>query len=164
MQRGEEPKVASLVWEVFAEFEAPGYKQEGINEFKKFIQPDKITEYCEQGNFFVICCKNADETIGVIAVREDSHISLLFVKKEYHQRGIARKLFMMAIEKCCNKHPGLQTITVNSSPYAVKIYEKMGFKKVGAEQEQNGIRFIPMLFVIDKCRDSRGHSFFCQSL
>ncbi|WP_094603611.1 GNAT family N-acetyltransferase [Sporomusa silvacetica] len=42
----------------------------------------------------------------------------------------------------------MKEITVNSSPYAVLIYEKMGFVRTDVEQEINGIRFIPMKFNI----------------
>ena len=148
MKFGEELKVANLVWSVFEEFEAPGYKQEGIDEFKNFILPENITTLCNNGQFFVLCCKNSDEIIGVIAMRDNSHISLLFVKKEYHRNGIAHKLFNIALEKCYDKDHNLQTITVNSSPCAVKIYEKMGFLKKDLEQEINGIKFTPMKFTI----------------
>ena len=35
-------------------------------------------------------------------------------------------------------------MTVNSSPYAVGIYRKLGFKAVDDEQSVNGLRFTPM--------------------
>ena len=35
-------------------------------------------------------------------------------------------------------------MTVNSSPYAVPIYHKLGFKDTGSEQVVNGLRFTPM--------------------
>ncbi|WP_460645598.1 GNAT family N-acetyltransferase [Lacrimispora brassicae] len=35
-------------------------------------------------------------------------------------------------------------MTVNSSPYAVEIYHKLGFVDTDTEQLVNGIRFIPM--------------------
>jgi hypothetical protein len=46
--------VTNLVWNVFEEFEAPGYKQEGIDEFKKFILPENIATLCNNGQFFVL--------------------------------------------------------------------------------------------------------------
>ncbi|GMB01955.1 GNAT family N-acetyltransferase [Pelosinus sp. IPA-1] len=149
MKPGEERKVANLVWNVFEEFEAPSYKQEGIDEFKSFILPENIAARCDTGQSFVICCKNSDDIIGVIAVRDNSHISLLFVKKEYHRKGIARKLFNIILEKCYNTDQNLQAITVNSSPYAVAIYEKMGFEKIDFVQEKNGILFIPMKYTMN---------------
>ena len=36
--------------------------------------------------------------------------------------------------------------TVNSSPYAVKIYEHLGFVPTDNEQTVNGIRFTPMKY------------------
>ena len=36
------------------------------------------------------------------------------------------------------------TVTVNSSPYAVEIYRRMGFIPIGTEKTVNGLRFTPM--------------------
>jgi len=141
-------QVSSLVWSTFAEFEAPGYKQEGIDEFKQYILPENINSRCNCGNYFVICCKENDEIVGVLAMRENKHISLMFVKKEHQRKGFARKLFEFALESCCNSDSTLQAITVNSSRYAVEIYEKLGFIKIDSEQETHGIRFTPMKFIV----------------
>jgi GNAT superfamily N-acetyltransferase len=148
MKPGEEAEVSSLVWKVFEEFEAVEYKQEGIDEFKRFIVPEFLAERCAAGNFFVICCKNDREIAGVIAIKNNSHVSLLFVRKEEQRKGIARGLLAAAIEKCLATDPILQAITVNSSRYAVSIYEKLGFECTGPEQEKNGIRFTPMRLVV----------------
>ena len=37
---------------------------------------------------------------GVIAVRVNCHISLLFIHKAYHQRGIARSLCESMVDDC----------------------------------------------------------------
>lgn len=95
-----------------------------------------------------MCCKENDELLGVLAMRENNHISLMFVKKEHQREGIARKLFEFALESCRTTDSNLQTITVNSSRYAVEIYEKMGFIKIDSEQENHGIRFTPMKFIV----------------
>lgn len=148
MKPGEENKVSTLIWNVFKEFEAPDYQQEGINTFKNFISPKNITAYCDTGKFVILCCKDNAEIIGVIALRDHSHIALLFVKKEYHRKGIARKLFKIILENSCKIDQNLQIMTVNSSPYAIEIYEKMGFEKIDYEQEKSGIKFTPMTFTI----------------
>jgi predicted GNAT family N-acyltransferase len=46
---------------------------------------------------------------------------------------------------CHANTPELSEISVNSSAYAVPIYEKLGFRPVGNEQVKNGIAFIPMV-------------------
>lgn len=148
MKPGEEVQVSNLIWNVFLEFEAPEFKQGGIDEFRKFILPEQIKANSDAGKLFFICCRENNEIVGVIAIRGNHHISLLFVKKDYHRKGIARKLFEIAVEVCGKLTPKLKNITVNSSPYAVAIYEKLGFERTDVEREINGIRFVPMKFII----------------
>ena len=144
MKPGEAAAVSNLVWRVFEEFEADDYSEEGIDEFKKYIDPAFLAARAASDTYFVLCCKSGSEIVGVIAIRDDCHISLLFVQKEDQRKGIARELVAMAQRTCCRVNPRLREITVNSSRYAVEIYEKLGFERTGPEQEKNGIRFTPM--------------------
>ena len=43
-KEGQENIVSDLVWEVFSEFEAPDYSAEGINTFREFIEPAKVSK------------------------------------------------------------------------------------------------------------------------
>ena len=43
------------------------------------------------------------------------------------------------------KREDVPCITVNSSPYAVDAYERLGFCKKGEQQEKDGIIFVPMI-------------------
>jgi len=65
------------------------------------------------------------------------------VNTQCHRRGIARKLFETVInyKSIAGEHTA---VTVNSSPYAVEIYRRLGFEPTDTEQTVNGIRFIPM--------------------
>jgi len=63
----------------------------------------------------------------------------LFVDDRYHKNGIAKNLVSLSI-----KRAKVTDIGVNSSPYAVDIYKKMGFEQLDEEQEREGIRSIPM--------------------
>lgn len=125
----------ALAWEVFLEFEAPDYSQEGINEFRSFL--DSQSEIQKLRFFGAL---HQDSVLGVLAMR-DEHISLLFVKKEFQRKGIAKALFLHMLEQSKSNR-----ITVNSSPYAQGIYQKLGFVATNSEQTTNGIRYIPMVF------------------
>lgn len=131
-----------LVWNVFREFEAPEYSEEGINEFKKFISLTSIKEQLDCGDFHLWICLHKEKVVGVIASRALAHISLLFVDKEYHRKGIGKALYKTFLGFCLEQ--GCGGITVNSSPYAVEIYHKLGFSNTDIEQTVNGIRFTPM--------------------
>ena len=128
----------SLVWEVFCRFEAPEYSEEGITEFKNFLNnEEEIGKLDFYGAF-----DKASDIVGVLAMRKPSHISLFFVKAEYHRQGIGRQLFEKIL---CDYQPqGIGVFTVNSSPYAVEVYRKLGFKPTGDECITNGIRYTPM--------------------
>ena len=55
-----------------------------------------------------------------------------------------RELLRRSIALCCTQQPSITDISVNSSPNAVPVYEKLGFVRQQSEQENNGIRFVPM--------------------
>ena len=140
---GEEFEACQLVIECFNEFVAPGYDNEGVKEFLKYVNPNLMKERLTKDNFILVAI-DSEVIIGMIEVRSNNHISLLYVKKQYHRRGIARRLIKLAIDKCRQVDSKIDEIDVNSSPYAVKIYERLGFIKTNTEQLSNGIRFIPM--------------------
>ena len=126
-----------LVWKVFQEYEAPDYTREGVAEFYKSIHDvDFLSKLCFHGAFV------QKELVGVIATRsEGTHIALFFVDGKYHRQGIGKQLFQTIRTKC-----HFDKITVNSSPYAVSIYYKLGFQDSDTEQVVNGLRFTPMEF------------------
>lgn len=133
----------ALVWRVFLEFEAPEYCEEGVNEFKRYIEPDAVRERLSNDELKIWVCLKEDSVVGVIATRPPCHISLLFVDKHFHHQGIARALFEHVLKsfKAEGKH---NEMTVFSSPYAAGFYRKVGFIDTDEEQTVNGIRFIPM--------------------
>jgi pimeloyl-ACP methyl ester carboxylesterase/predicted GNAT family N-acyltransferase len=127
----------NLVWQVFLEFEAPDYAEEGVAEFKRFIDSKEMVETLALYGAFA-----KERMAGVAATRNNgNHIALLFVDSRYHRRGVARKLFETVRQDAA---PG--PITVNSSPYAAEAYRRLGFQDTDAERLTNGIRYIPMKY------------------
>lgn len=132
VQQIEFESAKALVKEVFMQFEAPDYSQEGVDAFMStaLYNDDFMSSLTINGAY------EDDELIGVIATRnEGNHIALFFVKAEWQGKGVGRALFNSIVTS---------EMTVNSSPFAVKIYENLGFKKTNEEQCVDGIRFTPM--------------------
>lgn len=123
----------NLIWKVFLEFEAPDYTQEGIDEFYRSIHDeDYLAALSLYGAFM------NEELVGIIATRSGGkHIALFFVDGKYHRQGIGKQLFQSV---------KTDKMTVKSSPYAVPVYSKFGFKPVNTEQVVKGLRFTPMAF------------------
>jgi len=135
-----------LVWRVFCEFEAPLYEPEGTAEFRNFIRPENITHKTDMREMRLWGAFLDGTLRGVLAERGVGHISLLFVQREFHRQGISRALFEYYAQFC--RQAGIRRITVNSSPYAVEIYRRLGFAETNTEQTQNGIRFTPMAYIL----------------
>lgn len=149
IEPGQEKLVSNLVREVFGEFIAPGYSEEGIETFRQLSQADEIKKAVESGRFLIICCWDSENLVGIISMRDNRHINFLFVKKQYHRRGIAKELYKRALMKCEEINPGISEITVNSSPYAVDIYRRLGFTAVGEQTTRDGITYTPMKMPLD---------------
>lgn len=127
-----------LVWDVFLEYEACDYTEEGVHEFRKSIDdPDYLKALVFYGAF------DRQHLLGVIASRsEGTHIALFFVRGNYHGKGIGRMLFNRLMED--TQHA---CISVNASPFAVSIYHHFGFSEIDAEQCVHGLRFTPMTYI-----------------
>ena len=132
-----------LVWTVFSEYEVPEYSAEGVEEFQRFIQPDTIRSKMQSGSMMLWGWFEGAECVGVIAVAVTGHIHLLFVDSAYHRQGIATALFQTAKRFLDDQQ--VTAITVNSSPYAVAVYQRLGFEMTDREQTMHGIRFTPMV-------------------
>jgi len=136
----------ALAERVFMEFEAPEYTGEGIECFLNFIHSYEFKRYIfEEENLFLGCFYE-EALIGIVAMRNPTHISLAFVLKEFHRKRIATNMFKKLFED--RKKHGTEFITLNSSPFAVPFYHSIGFIDTGVEQTQNGIKFTPMIFYI----------------
>jgi GNAT superfamily N-acetyltransferase len=142
--KGDVAPISALIWDVFLEFEAPEYSEEGINTFREFIEPSRLSREIQENRMRFYCCHENDSVIGVLAYRDTSHISLLFVDKSYHRKGIAAELFRISLTEILEEYKDVKEITVNSSPYAESIYRKMGFVSQDTVQTLNGIKYIPM--------------------
>ena len=143
----DETDVDALVQSVFDEFVAPGYSNEGVTAFKKLIDAGSFTERLSSGNL-VLLAISENKIIGILEMRQYSHITLLFVENSFQKKGIAQELCRKSVELCRKLNPELKQITVNSSPKALGAYQKIGFSPADEEKEKNGIRFTPMALKI----------------
>ena len=130
------PEALSLIWEVFSQFEAPVYPEEGIREFRSTLENrERLRAMRFYGAF------ENGELVGVLAMRKPQHISFFFVRADRHRRGIGRRLL-----EAMKADYAIQEFTVNSAPCAVEVYRHLGFAETGPEQTINGIRFTPMAY------------------
>lgn len=131
-----------LVEKVFNLFVAPDYSTEGVEAFFRLVNVDYIESLISR-NGFVYGAFSGELLVGVIAVRDRNYISLFFIDGDFQGLGIGRKLFEAALKEISRN--GEFAIYVHSSPFAVPIYDALGFQKIDIEQNESGIRYVPML-------------------
>ncbi len=132
-----------LAWKTFLEFEAGVYSPEGVRSFEDFITDTGLKRMFDMGSYQMMAAYAGGRMVGMITLRNEMHISLLFVDRDYHRRGIGRAL----IEKIAGyvqNELGKSRLTVNASPYGVDFYHKVGFTDIGPENQQDGIIYTPM--------------------
>ncbi len=138
---GEEHAVSELICSVFDEFVGYEYSEEGNDVFNDFVSPENILERYRNGNI-LLTCRGKDRIIGMIEIRDNNHICLFFVDKQYHNTGVGRALLQKVLTQIRGRSTYLE---VNASPFSEPIYRKLGFTTVGEKTEKNGILFIPMI-------------------
>jgi GNAT superfamily N-acetyltransferase len=145
VQKNDLKRALNLVNEVFSEFVAIDYQEQGRKTFEDYLKNklDEFSSDLDSGHKKIWAYYEDGEIIGVIATRETSHIALMFVDKRYHRKGIAGQMFDFVLNEL-KENREITRITVNSSLYAVTVYERLGFIKTNEQQEKDGIIYIPM--------------------
>ncbi len=143
MKADEAPAVSAMMIAAFDEFIAPDYGPDGIAEFHDFAAPEAIVGRMAEDHFVRVAIAGS-APVGMIEIRDNNHVALLFVDKAYQHHGVATSLLELALADARAANPDLARVTVNSSRFGVPAYEKLGFRQTGAERTVNGIVFIPM--------------------
>lgn len=141
-----------LALEVFMQFEAPDYHPSGIETFKKdIVENPEYLKNAKSGICPIYGAFDGNQIVALMGMRSSkTHINLVFTKKEYHRKGIARAIFLYLLDDILQENPSLEALTLNSSPYGLPFYTAIGFKPLSEEQEINGIRFTPMKYMIKR--------------
>ena len=137
----------NLIEECFNKFVAPDYSEKGIETFENsFIHNQKFINKFSNGIERMYGAYSDSMLVGCLSINIYNTVSCVFVKGEFHRKGIATILFNFIIKEL--KERNERIIKLNSSPYAVPFYHSIGFEDIGEEADYEGIRYIPMRYEI----------------
>jgi len=134
----------TLAWRTFLKFEANDYGTSGIRSFRKFLADTTLRRMFLLGKYTMFIAVAGGRIVGMISLRSENHISLLFVEEKYHRKGIGGALIRHA-EEYLHEELQMRTITVDAAPYAVEFYHKLNYKDTQPERCMDGIRFTSMV-------------------
>lgn len=139
----------ALAWRTFLRFEAQDYPPEGVRNFERFVSDQTIYRMFIIGSYHLFVAYAGTKLVGMITLRDDSHISLLFVDEKYHRQGIGRAL-VQCVSDFLVSESRASRMTVNASPYGVEFYHKLGFRDVRPQEQKDGIIYTPMELVLSR--------------
>lgn len=145
--RDEWEEAMGLAWKTFLEFEAPDYTPAGVKSFEDFITDTDLRRMFVMGAYQLMVALDRDKLVGIVSLRSESHISLLFVDRDYHRHGIGSALVQKMADYVRDELGG-KRMTVNAAPYAEAFYHKVGFRDIGPRQQQDGIIYTPMEYAL----------------
>jgi GNAT superfamily N-acetyltransferase len=151
MAAGEAGAVAALARRVFDSCVASGVSTAGRRSFLAYARPVRILERLDRGHR-VLVAQMEGRLAGMIEVRDDSHIAMLFVERDAQRLGVARMLIAAAFPAEGREASATAraaggagaTITVNATPGSIAAYSQLGFRPTGPERESDGLRVLPM--------------------
>ncbi len=141
--RDEWEEAMALAWRTFLRFEADVYTAEGVTNFENFITDTTLHRMFVMGAYQMFVAVADGKIVGMITLRDSTHISLLFVDERYHRRGIGRAL-LEYLKDYMRQEMGEGRVTVNASPYGVGFYHRLGFRDLRPEEKKDGIIYTPM--------------------
>ena len=141
MRHGEAEEVLTLALSVFDQAVAPDFTAQGVEEFTRAARSFVLE--APEGHVVTVAAED-DRIIGMIDVRDASHVCLFFVETARQRAGIGRALLAEALRAARGRGRSEPVFTANSAPSAVRAYERLGFAAAASEEEIHGIRFVAM--------------------
>lgn len=149
------PAVAALVAAGFEAFVAPGCDEEGRTRFRAYVTAVAIARRLARGATGRVAVAGGPGTGGMVVGygelrgRDGSpggvdHLTLLFTAPGGLRQGVGRLVLAELVTTASARGPGLDSLTVNASSYAVPAYERLGFRAIGPAATRHGITSTPM--------------------
>ncbi|MEH6444374.1 MAG: GNAT family N-acetyltransferase [Oceanospirillaceae bacterium] len=134
--------ISGLISTLVIKHIAPSCSDTGTQILLNSMDVNSIKSYIDQGYQYHVAEVN-NEIVGVVAVKDNSHLYHLFVDDLYQGKGFAKQLWQHAKSQCI-KQGNNGTFTVNSALNAVQVYKKWGFIPYMDVRERGGIKDLPM--------------------
>ena len=99
LEREEWGPAIELAWRTFQQFEAPEYSKKGIQSFRDFIEDPRLKRMFIDGKYPTYGAFDGSRLVGMLGIRNENHVSLLFVEEEYHKKGIGKLLLAYAFKQ-----------------------------------------------------------------
>ena len=133
----------AVAWITFQQIASQVSSEEAASAFRDGLTSTQLYIEFLQGRYPLFCAYSGKKIVGVLALRNMAHISLLFVRKEFQGRGIGTRLLKECVAYC--REHGILDLTVNAISTGVPFYLANGFTAFAEERLEQGLRYTPMI-------------------
>ncbi|GHS94603.1 hypothetical protein AGMMS50276_07630 [Synergistales bacterium] len=137
-----------LAIEVVDECLKAGYSEDIYKYVVDYASPESVAERRHASCCFV--AKHKGEVVSVLEIVRGHVVSLFFVKKQFHNKGIGKALMNYSVDYFTSMEINVREYRVQASTYAENIYKSLGFEKLSDVQDRDGVKYIPMALQIKR--------------
>ncbi len=143
------PEISALVAGLVPRHIGGTATAQGLQHLRAYMEPGAVGARLTgithpPRNPALVACSRA-RIVGYGAVRDDTHISQIYVAEDWHRRGIGRALLWGLIAVTRSRHPKASRVTLNATPRAVEFYLRLGFTPLGPWQGWHTGLSLPMV-------------------
>ena len=137
--------ISALIIDLARTFITMDFSPEGEANFLASADPASIARFFDEG-FEYLVAEEHGRILGVVGMRDGTHLFHLFVERSVQGAGLGRDLWNQAKHRF-SPADYRGDFTVNASRNAVGFYERLGFVRDGAEDIRGGVIAVPMRLV-----------------
>lgn len=141
------PAVSLLISRIYDKLGGEADRQKSPS-FYNFIGEEALLERLREGSLMLIV--EGDEGLQAFLEMRGQHLSLLFVAEQFRRQGLARELLREALATTERIYSQSVVISVNARIESLPVYESLGFMVSGGENNEEGMRTMPMICVLPK--------------
>lgn len=135
--------ISALIHDLASHFLADPERPEDAAAFFETVTPAGVEALLQDPRYRYHVAFQADVLVGVVGIRDGTHLYHLFVAESRHGHGLGKRLWHLAKDDATSRgHDG--PFTVNASLSAVPVYERFGFVPKDTVQTKDGLAFLPM--------------------
>ena len=144
---GDEKNISKLITSLMKKYVFPTIENSVHDIVIDSVSEESIKSYLSKNHQYMLAIKDDSELVGVIGMRDKSHLLHLFVCESIQGAGVSRMLWE-AMKKEILTEYDIQQFTVNSAINAKSVYLSFGFVETQGIRNRSGMIDIPMVLNI----------------
>ena len=144
---GDEKLISELITPLMMKYVFPTIEASVHDIVIDSVNEKSIKSYLSKNHQYMLAIKDESKLVGVIGMRDKSHLLHLFVCESIQGTGVSRMLWEAMKKQIVTEHD-IQAFTVNSAINAKSVYLSFGFVETQGIKNRFGMIDIPMVLNI----------------